>query len=152
MFNISISALDALFANCFDKKELVPWVCGPNHQEQFFVGENFLHVWGHPVSVLYEDPRQWRNFLLEKERELVMAQVEKRMSTGAYDTLFYRVLRPDDTVAHIKDIAFYLVDQNERRIGFAGIAEQVTPEAWQTSRNQLLKQQSVSQLVENKLL
>jgi two-component system, cell cycle sensor histidine kinase and response regulator CckA len=105
---------------------LVFWLTSPDASEIWYVSPGYERVWGRSVESLVADPRSFIAAVHPEDR----ARVE-RASQLAPDVDYneeYRVIRPDGSVAWVRDRAFEICDADGRRIARTGFAMDVTAE------------------------
>ncbi len=115
-----------------EKTRTVFWVRDPKCNKQLYVSPAYEKIWGRDCKTLYNNPASWIDTLHEEDRqshtaEMRLQQLAEQGPEYRYEDR-YRIYMPDGEVAWIKDVSFAIYDENQKFIGFAGIAEDVTPD------------------------
>lgn len=116
-----------------EKIQSVFWVRDPKCNKQLYVSPAYEKIWGRSCESLYNNPNAWVETLAQEDRQgehvtsVRLQLLEELGPTIHYDSR-YQIVRPDGSRAWIKDTSFPIHDQQDRFIGFAGIAEDVTEE------------------------
>jgi len=115
-----------------EKTKSVFWVRDPKLNKQLYVSPAYEKIWGRSSDSLYVNPDAWVETLAPEDRPSENASVRLQLleelgPTIHYDSR-YQIVRPDGTRVWIKDNSFPIHDNQDRFIGFAGIAEDITEE------------------------
>lgn len=116
-----------------EKIHSVFWVRDTLHSKQLYVSPAYEKIWGRSCESLYKNPEGWIETLVPEDRQGIHADGERLLalkeqgSTVHYESRF-RIIRPDGSMAWIKDTSFPIHDKQEVFMGFAGIAEDITAE------------------------
>ncbi len=100
------------------------WISSVDKSRMEYVSPAYESVWGRPVEDLYRDPTAWAEFLVEEDRERVLASLD-RQRDGSYEEE-YRIRRPDGEVRWVWDRAFPVEDETGRVTRIIGVAEDIT--------------------------
>jgi PAS domain S-box-containing protein len=116
-----------------EKIKSVFWVRDPKCNKQLYVSPAYEKIWGRSCESLYTNPNAWVETLAPEDRQgehvssVRLQLLEELGPTIHYDSR-YQIVRPDGARVWIKDTSFPIHDHQDRFIGFAGIAEDVTEE------------------------
>lgn len=105
------------------------WIRNADYSKQLFVSPAYEKIWGLPCESLYKFPGGWINSIFSEDRERLEKDFAKRnpkVLPGEKFYQSYRIIRPDGKVCWIEDESFPIFDSQEKHIGFAGIAKDVT--------------------------
>ena len=111
-----------------EKSRDVFWVRSDDYSRQIYLSPIFEKVWGRPVQAIYDNPKQWGEFLHPDDLSRMHSSIEMRGSQIKPDKEIlerYRITRPDGSIRHIVDTSFPIFE-GSKLIGFAGIARDVT--------------------------
>ena len=113
-----------LIANTVDQ---VFWIHCIRPEVTEYVSPAFEAIWGRPVQVLYDDPRQWAATIEEEDRAAVDRAWSEALDGRAETVDFsYRIRRPDGEVRWIEDRGTAIRDESGRVLKMVGIAKDVT--------------------------
>ncbi len=140
----NIQALIIMLSLIAEADDHVVWMRTPNYDQQLYVSPSFVEVWGRPCEVLYQDPLIWNTFLLDDERTQKIFELCARnpaMAAANRNTVYYRILRPDNSIRHLRDTCLFLKNKDEVVL-LVGIAKSLSVIAWENEVKNL-EQESV---------
>jgi len=113
------------------KINAVFWVRDPKYLKQLYVSPAYEKIWGRSCESLYTHPEGWIETLVPEDRQnehIAKGRLESLEQHGPsmHFGSRYRIARPDGALVWIKDNSFPIHDYQDRLIGFAGIAEDIT--------------------------
>lgn len=111
------------------KSRDVFWIRSADYKQQIYVSAAYERIWGRDCQSLYESPEQWGAHLYPKDRERLKGSIRKRnedILPGEKFFEWYRIMRPDGEIRWIEDESFPIFNEQNKLIGFAGIAQDVT--------------------------
>lgn len=115
-----------------EKFRSVFWIRNEDYNRQIYLSPGYKKVWGRELEELYDHPNSWLNTVHPEDRETVSQMARDRaLKVQGPDVEYefrYRILLPDQSVRWIKDTSFLIHDRQEKFIGFAGFAEDITKE------------------------
>ena len=105
------------------------WIKDLTGEKQIYISPAYETIWGKSCESLYNDPQSWLNPILPEDLENNKVNLQC-FEPGEHDPnktcqFNFRITRPDGSIRWIKDIHFMIKD-NDKPIGFAGIAEDIT--------------------------
>lgn len=116
------------FQELADNINEVFWIGSPDWQHVYYISPAYEEVWGRTCQSLYDDPQSWIESVHPDDLELVMEDVEKRVSGALENPILpeYRVIRPDGEVRWIKAQVFPIRDEEGTVLRVVGRAEDAT--------------------------
>jgi PAS domain S-box-containing protein len=115
-----------------ERTRSVFWVRDNSCDNQVYLSPGYEKVWGRSRDSLYDSPNSWLETLHPDDRErasnIARLQTLNEMGKEAEYEYHYRIYTPEGAIRWIKDTSFPIHDEQNRFIGFAGIAEDVTNE------------------------
>lgn len=101
------------------------WVLDVATNQMLYVSPEWSRILGTPLPERNGDGGHWRSHLHPDDRNWVDEEFRTKARKGLFDVI-YRVVRPDDEVRWVRDVAIPVHDEagNVRRI--IGVAEDVT--------------------------
>lgn len=123
----------AYFFQFFTEKfRSVFWIRNEDFNKQIYLSPGYKKVWGRELDELYDQPDSWFDTVHPDDRKMVSYMARKRaLKVQGPDVEYefrYRILLPDEKVRWIKDTSFPIYDGQQKFIGFAGFAEDITKE------------------------
>jgi two-component system, cell cycle sensor histidine kinase and response regulator CckA len=103
---------------------LVFWLTNADGSEIWYLSPGYERVWGRSVESLLADPASFLDAVHPEDRPR-MQHAQSLAPDVDYDEE-YRIIRPDGTVAWIRDRAFEIRDGDGRRVARTGFAMDVT--------------------------
>src|SRR5690606_22249737 len=115
-----------------EKIHAVFWARDESCNKQLSLSPGYEKVWGRSRESLYANPDSWLDTLHPEDREKAstVARVETHDDMGQ-DVQYeyrYRIFTPEGEIRWIKDTSFPIQNEDNKFIGFAGIAEDITKE------------------------
>ena len=116
------------FRQLVENIEEVFWVVSPDWNEVHYISPTYEKVWGCSCESLYEQPRSWLDYVIEEDREQIIAAINRKSAGDLSDKTFpeYRIVRPDGSTRWISARAFEIRDENGEIYRIAGIAEDIS--------------------------
>ena len=117
------------FKRFADRIESVLWVMDAACTKQIYLSPAFEKIWGRSVEWQYNNPEAWIDSIHPDDQALVTANERINTLNQFGDTRYedyYRVIRPDNSIAWIKDRSFTIYNDDGICLGYAGIAEDIT--------------------------
>lgn len=113
-----------------EKSQDVFWIMSNDYRAQLYVSPSFEEVWGYTREEVYRDSDFWMMAVLPDDRPRMHQEIMQRKDPTPQDiySTQYRIMRKDQTIRWIKDIAFPLFDDTGRCFAYAGIARDVSDE------------------------
>lgn len=128
---IAIKNINQYIQALAEKSNDVFWIRNADYSEQIYVSPSYEKVWERKSEELYSHPEQWNTFIVPEDIERMKKSISLRNKevkpTDVYSE-WYRILRPNGDIRWIKDQSFPIFSEEEKHIGFAGIAQDVTVE------------------------
>jgi PAS domain S-box-containing protein len=112
------------FRQLAENIDQVFWMLDLSSNKIVYASPAFERVWGHSVSVLFQDPAWLAQAVHPEDRELFEAFFEKVRSGSAEEN--YRIIRADGAVRWIHDRGFVVRNSEGEPYRVAGIAEDIT--------------------------
>ena len=106
------------------------WIRSPDYKKQIYISPVYEDIWGRSCESLYREPTKWLDYLIDEDRIRLQKSLTQRNPDVSPKQEFhewYRIKRSDGEVRSIKDQSFPLYEDN-RLIGFGGIAQDITEE------------------------
>jgi len=131
-----------------EKIQSVFWVRDPTFNKQLYVSPSYEKIWGRSCQSLYDNPLGWIDTLVPEDRPFNEAPLPAMQATKSVTEepkrrqSKYRVQRPDGTIVWIKDTSAPIYDSENRFIGHAGIAADITEQVLYEERLQEAKQRA----------
>lgn len=101
------------------------WMREPVLGKILYVSPAYETIWGRRCQNLYDNPGDWLAAVHPDDRERVENAAMKDVPTGDLDAE-YRIVRPDGTVAWIRDRAFPVRGPDGRIVRVVGVADDIT--------------------------
>lgn len=133
------------FKRFADRIESVLWVMDVDCTKQIYLNPAFEKIWGRSVEWQYNNPEKWINSIHPDDRDLITAKERINKLNQFGDTRYedyYRVIRPDGSIAWIKDRSFTIYNDDGVCIGYAGIAEDITKDKEREQKLQVAKEKA----------
>lgn len=104
------------------------WICSSDWKQVHYISPAYEKVWGRSCDSLYENPRSWREAIVEEDREKVISYLNDKVSGDLSEIVFpeYRIAKPDGTFRSILARGFKILDEDGNTYRIAGIAEDIT--------------------------
>lgn len=132
------------FMQLAEKSESVFWVRSSDYGIQLYVSPAYEKIWQRSRGELFEHPEKWNDYLHPEEQQALQSKLYERnpfaKPEAKYDNI-YRILRPSGEIRWIKDTSFPINNTDDKCIGFAGIAVDITEDK--------LKKQALLEAKEN---
>ncbi|WP_172622787.1 PAS domain-containing hybrid sensor histidine kinase/response regulator [Aquicella siphonis] len=115
-----------------EKIHAVFWARDDSCNKQLYLSPGYEKVWGRSRESLYANPDSWLDTLHPEDREKAsnVARFEtlEEMGQDVQYEYRYRIFTPEGEIRWIKDTSFPIQNEDNKFIGFAGIAEDITKE------------------------
>ena len=118
------------------------WLGNHDGTEAIYVSPAFETVWGRSRDEVMRNPRNLLAFVHEEDRAAV-AEVLPQQPLGTYDVT-YRIVRPDGSIAWIRDRAYPVRDAGGQVTRIAGLATDITEQ--KRLEEQLLQAQKLESI------
>lgn len=126
-------ALNAIFNYFKNRPDSFCWLRSPDYQKQLYISEGYTTIWGRPINELYEDPFSWRQNVatdnIKQTAQLIRQQYANHES-ASWNSVYYRLIKPDGGYHWIKDNGFHLYDNSGQSIAVAGFGEILPETQW----------------------
>lgn len=107
------------------------WIRDTNYERQLYISPVFEKIWGVSCKSLYQNPNSWFEAIhaedLLRVREDIN-RIRKSCKVGDSYSHEYRIIRDDKEQRWILDYGFPIFDVNNKLIGYAGVAKDITDE------------------------
>lgn len=101
------------------------WMFDTTQNQIVYVSPSHEKIFGRSPEVLYGNPQEFLNFVLEEDRHLIQEKID-RQQAGLPTEVEYRIIRPDGELRWIRDRAFPIRDEAGQVIRIAGIGDDIT--------------------------
>ncbi|MBF0458272.1 MAG: PAS domain S-box protein [Nitrospirae bacterium] len=102
------------------------WMADVELSRMLYVSPGYESVWGTTPGALYENPRAFIDSIHKEDVSAVLADLERKRTTGQPFSHEYRIIRPDGTVRWIWDRGFPITNLHGKVNRYAGIATDIT--------------------------
>ncbi|KTC87476.1 MULTISPECIES: MEDS domain-containing protein [Legionella] len=114
---------ELLFRQLVETIEEVFWVSDAMKSKIIYISPGFEKIWGYTAKNLYKDSRLWLEAIHPEDRQ--------RVENSYYDidknyNITYRIIRKDGTLRWIRARSFQIMNENNERYRFVGVAEDIT--------------------------
>lgn len=147
-YNLVKKGKGSHFFKIFAEKiqQAVFWARDPYCTKQIYVSPSFEKIWGKSCASLYENPMSWIETLVNEDRhthsaEMRLRHLEEKGQDVKYEDK-YRIYNSKGEIIWIKDMSFPIYNDDNKFIGFAGIAEDITKEVLHERELQEAKQRA----------
>lgn len=108
------------------------WARDISCNEQLYLSPGYEKIWARSRESLYCNPTSWFDTLHPEDREKASnAERFRALNELGPDTQYefrYRIYTPEREIRWVKDTSFPIYNEDNKFIGFAGIAEDITKE------------------------
>jgi len=138
-----------LFTQLANQPNSVCWMRSLDYERQLYISQNFETVFGKPCHALYENPTSWNDFLLPIDSNNILKTIDTRLTDLAINDgnnhMFFRIGTPEGNIRYLRDWSIIVYDKFERPIAIAGVGENLSPEQWYQSIQQIITDSSTTQ-------
>lgn len=122
MNTLSIQHLNSILNLADDLMSTVCWIRDASSTKQLYLSDHYSQIWGRPTSDLYQNPSSFCETILPGDD-----CPRKKNNIGLH---LYRIQKPDGSIGYIKDQHFILVDNQSKKMGKIGFADEVPERLW----------------------
>ncbi|PSN78737.1 hypothetical protein C8B47_15330, partial [filamentous cyanobacterium CCP4] len=115
---------EARFKGFAENSNDVIWITDAHEYQLVYVSPSFEQVWGRSATELYANLNRFVEFIHPDDRDRI--QWGWQQCTQVAYTQEYRILRPDGTIAWIRDRGFPIFDHRGELLWIGGIAEDIS--------------------------
>ncbi len=101
------------------------WMTSVDKTVMLYVSPAYEEIWGYTCADLYSQPLAWLEAIHPEDRDRIFAAIFEKQAPGEYKEE-YRIIRPDNSVRWIRDLAFPIRNETGEVYRIAGIAEDIT--------------------------
>lgn len=116
---------ERLFKLIAETIDEVFWMNDAELQKVLYISPAYERVWGRPRSEAYAHPKAFLDAVHPDDKEKTFAMLAG-LQTGLPFELEFRIVRPDGTVASIRDQAFPVRNESGELECYVGIAQDIT--------------------------
>lgn len=117
---------ELIFQEFADKLDAVIYRASIDASRLFFVSPAFTKIWGRPTKDIYDNPRNFFEYIIPEDREQAKESFFNKIKSQPRINVNYRIQRPDGTIRDIHDQAFLVSDKHGQPAWIIGIAVDVT--------------------------
>jgi PAS domain S-box-containing protein len=102
------------------------WIRSADMTELHYLSPAFETIWGRPKTALETDPLLWSSYIMEDDRERVVAAFRSLTMDRQSIDEEYRILRPDGEMRWVRSRGFQVHDRSGAHIRNIGIVTDMT--------------------------
>ncbi len=122
----SLRASEERFRQMAESIKEVFWLVDAREASLQYISPAFEEIWGHPVARAYEDNKLCIESLHPEDRERIARFFTPHYVSKEPDVCEFRVIKPDGSMAWVRNRMFPVCDEKEQVIKWVGIAEDIT--------------------------
>ena len=127
---LNITGIEVIFDYLITQPDTVFWISRNNFTQQVYLSKTFNELWGRPRDLLFDNPVEWSTTLCDEDKERTMKACALRLDPATFkegQCLLYKIVKPNNKIACIKDVCFQLVNETQNISCLAGISKKVKP-------------------------
>jgi len=129
----SAQTLNRIFSPLDKLKNFVFWIRNHDMSQQIYVSAQYTTHWQRQVSILYDIPLMWLDYLARDNKDLFMGKFQARhvehYLNPAKNLLLYQIDKPNQTLGYLRDQSFRCADQTGAHY-IVGVSKVIEREYW----------------------